>query len=54
MPLSSRDGGVRLAVSYSPRSWLVLDLGVDAGWFPSQRAVSAFAGLSVVPVALWQ
>ena len=52
-PLSADDGGVRLVVTYSPRGFIVFDIGADAGWFPSQRAVSAFAGLTVVPVALW-
>jgi len=52
-PFAADDGGLRVAASYSPRGWIVLDLGGDIGWFPSQRAVTVFAGFSVVPVALW-
>jgi len=52
--LASRDGGVRAALSCSLRSFLVVDLGGDAGFFPSTRAFSLFAGLTIIPAVLWR
>jgi hypothetical protein len=49
-PAASRDGGLRGAVTYSLRSWLVVDAGGDLGWFPSIRRFTAFAGITVIPV----
>jgi hypothetical protein len=53
-PIAPEDGGFLFAVAYSPRRWLVFDVGGDVGYFPSQRAVSAFAGMTMVPAALWR
>jgi len=50
-PVAPRDGGVRIAGNVSARSWLVFDLGGDVGFFPSTRAYSLFAGLTLIPVA---
>ncbi len=51
-PVAARDGGIRLAVSYAARSWLVIDAGGDAGFFPSTRAYSLFCGITVLPVVI--
>ncbi|MEO7327041.1 MAG: hypothetical protein ABI193_00580 [Minicystis sp.] len=53
-PMASRDGGFLFAVSLSPRSWLMFDVGGDIGFFPSSRVFSAFAGLTVLPAVLWR
>jgi hypothetical protein len=50
-PVAPRDGGVRIAGNVSARSWLVFDLGGDVGFFPSTRAYSFFAGMTLIPVA---
>jgi hypothetical protein len=50
-PVASRDCGARIAGSVSARSWLVFDLGGDVGFFPSTRAFSLFAGVTLIPVA---
>jgi hypothetical protein len=51
-PWATRDGGVRLAASYAARPWLVLDVGGDAGIFPSTHAYALFTGFTVIPVVL--
>ena len=48
LPVSSRDAGVLLALSYSVASWLVLDAGADLG-LVSERSLSVFAGLTLSP-----
>ena len=53
-PIAPRDGGVLVAFTHSPRSWLVFDLGTDVGWFPSTRAYSLFVGMAIIPVVLWR
>ncbi len=53
-PVAARDGGLRAALSGTPRSWLVLDAGGDVGWFPSTRSYSLFFGMTVVPAVLWR
>jgi hypothetical protein len=53
-PYSARDGGIRAAISVTPRPWLVFDAGGDVGWFPSTRAYSAFFGMTVIPVVFWR
>jgi hypothetical protein len=53
-PVAPRDGGLLLAFTHSPRSWLVFDLGADVGWFPSTRAYSLFVGMAIIPVVLWR
>lgn len=52
-PIAPRDGGLLLAVAFAARPWLVLDLGCDIGYFPSQRSVSGFVGMTILPVHLW-
>jgi hypothetical protein len=54
LPVAARDGGLRAALTVTARSWLVLDFGGDAGWFPSTRAYSLFFGMTIVPVVLWE
>jgi hypothetical protein len=53
-PISSKDGGLLLAVAFPLRHWLVFDVGGDVGYFPSQRSVSALVGITILPVALWE
>jgi hypothetical protein len=53
-PLNARDGGFLFALTLTPRSWLVFDLGGNVGFFPAERAYSVFAGLTVIPVVLWR
>jgi hypothetical protein len=53
-PVVSRDGGVRGVLQWAPRPWLVVDAGADAGFFPSVRGYTAFAGLTMIPVVLWR
>jgi hypothetical protein len=48
-----RDGGLRGAISATPRSWFVVDVGADLGWFPSTRAYGVFAGMTIIPVVWW-
>ena len=52
-PIQTSDGGVLVALTYQPRNWVVLDMGVDAGLVQSTRAVSAFAGVTLIPLDLW-
>jgi hypothetical protein len=54
VPYAARDGGIRPAITLTPRPWLVFDFGGDAGFFPSTRAYSLFAGMTVVPVTFWR
>lgn len=49
-PVAPHDGGVRIAGSLTPRPWLVMDIGGDMGFFPSTRAVTLFAGLTMIPM----
>jgi len=51
-PLAPHDGGVRSAFSVAARSWLVVDVGGDVGFFPSTRAYSVFLGMTVVPAVV--
>jgi hypothetical protein len=53
-PYAARDGGIRAAVTMTPRPWLVFDFGGDVGWFPSTHAYSLFVGMTVVPVVFWR
>jgi hypothetical protein len=53
-PVASPDAGVLMATCFSPKPWLTLDLGVDAGLIQSVRSFSLFTGLTVVPVDFWE
>jgi hypothetical protein len=53
-PVVSRDGGFRGVLTATVRPWMVLDVGGDAGWFPSTRAYTFFFGMTLVPVVLWR
>jgi hypothetical protein len=53
-PYSPRDGGVRTAITATPRPWLVFDFGGDLGWYPSTRDFSLFLGMTLVPVVFWR
>jgi hypothetical protein len=52
-PVSRKDAGLLMALSYSPKPWLVLDAGADLGFIHSTRGWSAFAGMTIIPVQLW-
>ncbi len=51
--LAPEDSGVLLALALQPWPWVVLDAGVDVGLIPGTRQLSAFAGVTVIPVDLW-
>jgi hypothetical protein len=53
-PVSPADAGILVAVSYSPLTWLMLDLGGDGGLIPATRRVSLFAGFTMIPLRLWR
>jgi hypothetical protein len=48
-PIAPHDGGVRAVVTVAARSWLVVDAGADAGFYPSTRAISLFLGATFIP-----
>ena len=52
-PISPKDAGVLTGLTWSPRPWLVFDLGVDVGLIHATRLVSVFAGMTIVPVRWW-
>ncbi|MGD0676890.1 MAG: hypothetical protein ABSC94_15865 [Polyangiaceae bacterium] len=52
LPAAPRDGGVRAALTYSARTWLVIDAGGDWGFFPFTRGYTIFAGVTVIPLVL--
>jgi hypothetical protein len=52
-PLALRDGGCLIALSLTPRPWLVFDFGGDVSYFPATRAYSSFVGMTIAPVRLW-
>ena len=52
-PVSARDAGVLLALSYQPVRRLVLDVGPDIGLVPATRAWSLFFGATVLFEPLW-
>jgi hypothetical protein len=51
---ATKDGGIRGALTFSARPWLVFDAGADYGFFPSVRSYSIFGGLTVIPVIFWR
>ncbi len=51
-PIAPRDAGLLVAASWSPRTYLTFDLGVDVG-LGAARQVSAFSGMTIVPLRLW-
>jgi hypothetical protein len=53
-PFSPQDGGLLVALAFAPKRWIVLDVGGDVGYFQSERSISAFVGMTLVPVDLWQ
>jgi len=53
-PLALHDAGLRVYLSASARPWLIFDVGVDAGFFPSTRTFSALFGMSIMPAVLWR
>lgn len=53
-PIAPHDGGLLMAMSWSPKPWLMFDAGGDVGWFPSTRSYSLFAGLTVIPYDFWE
>jgi hypothetical protein len=53
-PILPKDAGMLTGVTYSPKPWLVFDLGVDIGLIHSTRVLSVFTGVTVVPVRVWE
>ena len=53
-PVVSKDGGLLLTVAFAARPWLVFDVGSDVGYFASQRSISAFVGMTILPVDFWE
>jgi hypothetical protein len=51
-PLAPRDTGLLVAACWSPRSYLTLDSGADIG-LGAARQLSAFVGMTVIPVRFW-
>ena len=52
-PAAAKDGGTLVALSLTPRPWLVFDFGGDVGYFPNKRDYSSFVGMTIVPLVLW-
>jgi hypothetical protein len=52
-PVAPSDAGLLVALSYQPRNWIVLDAGIDVGFVTGTRAVSAFVGMTIIPLDLW-
>jgi hypothetical protein len=52
-PVALSDAGLLVALGYQPRNWLVLDVGADVGFIQANRVVSAFAGVTIIPLDLW-
>jgi hypothetical protein len=52
-PVNPRDGGILAALSYQPRKWVVLDAGPDLGLVQSSRVASAFVGVTLIFLDLW-
>ena len=53
-PVAPMDSGLLVALSYQPRHWIVFDAGFDVGFVPATRAVSAFVGMTFIPLDLWE
>ncbi len=47
-PVAEHDGGLLFALALAPAPWLVVDVGGDAGAYPSVRAYAAFVGFTVL------
>jgi hypothetical protein len=53
-PVAPSDAGMLVALSYQPRNWIVFDAGFDVGFVAATRSASAFAGLTFIPLDLWE
>jgi hypothetical protein len=53
-PVAPSDAGLLVALSYQPRNWVVFDAGFDVGFVAATRAVSAFVGMTFIPLDLWE
>ncbi|HEX4461545.1 MAG TPA: hypothetical protein VIA18_26380 [Polyangia bacterium] len=51
-PIAPSDAGLLLAACWTPRSFVTLDAGIDVG-LEHARIVSAFVGMTVIPVRFW-
>ena len=52
-PVNPRDGGILAAVSFQPRKWIVFDAGPDVGLVRATRVASAFVGVTLIFLDLW-
>jgi hypothetical protein len=53
-PAAPEDGGLRPAVTFAAKSWLVVDAGGDIGFFPATRGFTVFAGVTMIPIVFWR
>lgn len=51
-PIAPRDTGLLVAVAFTPRSYVTFDVGGDVG-LGATRQLSAFVGMTVIPLRLW-
>lgn len=52
-PLAPADAGLLVALSWQPKHFLVLDAGADVGFIEKTRIASAFVGMTIIPIDLW-
>jgi hypothetical protein len=53
-PHAARDGGLRAAITLTPRPWIVFDIGGDVGLYPATHGHSLFVGLTTIPIVFWR
>jgi hypothetical protein len=51
--IAPRDAGILQGLTWSPKPWVIFDIGIDKGLIPSTRTFSAFFGATVVVYDLW-
>jgi hypothetical protein len=49
-PAAPHDGGIRAVIALAFRQWALIDLGADAGFYPTTRAYTIFVGTTIAPV----
>lgn len=50
-PSVSRDAGFLFALAYAPKSYLIFDIGGDAGLIRDVRSISFFVGMTIIPLS---
>jgi hypothetical protein len=51
--ITPEDGGVLSGLTYAPRPWIMLDAGIDVGFFQMIREYGFFLGLTTVLYDFW-